>query len=191
MQQPTLAIPSSSSSTGEVFRALLRTLGLLKRVMEPHFTTVGISGAQWAILRTLHDVETAGEPNVRLSELGNRLLVRPPSVTGIVRRLQRMGLIHVTTSPADQRAKTVALTDMGRGLVESFGAEHEARIDDVFSGLDPAQRDQLLGLLCQLGGHVEHLADRKTNDARRRRRTDHHAETSAAKTQQRNSRCGC
>ena len=190
MQPPTLAIPSSSSSTGEVFRALLRTLGLLKRVMEPHFTTVGISGAQWAILRTLHDVEAAGEPNVRLSELGNRLLVRPPSVTGIVRRLQRMGLIHVTTSLADQRAKTVALTDMGRGLVESFGAEHEARIEDVFSGLDSAQRDQLLGLLCQLGGHVEHLADRKTNDARRRgRRND--AGTDAAKAQQRNSRCGC
>ena len=189
MQPPTLTIPSSSSSTIEVFRALLRTLGLLKRVMEPHFTAVGISGAQWAILRTLHDVETAGEPNVRLSDLGNRLLVRPPSVTGIVRRLQRMGLIHVTTSPADQRAKTVGLTDAGRRLVGTFGTEHEARIDDVFSGLDPAQRDQLLGLLCQLGGHVEHLADQRTNDARRRRRNN--AETSAAKTQQRNTRCGC
>src|SRR5687768_850820 len=167
MQQPTLAIPSSSSSTGEVFRALLRTLGLLKRVMEPHFTTVGISGAQWAILRTLHDVETAGEPNVRLSELGNRLLVRPPSVTGIVRRLQRMGLINVTTSPADQRAKTVSLTDSGRGLVASFAARHEAQIEDVFSGLDLTQRDQFLGLLCQLGGHVEHLAGQTNGNGRR------------------------
>jgi DNA-binding MarR family transcriptional regulator len=174
MPPPTLSIATPNASTSEVFRALLRTLGLLKRVMEPHFTAVGISGAQWAILRTLHDVERAGAPAVRLSELGNRLLVRPPSVTGIVRRLQRMGLINVTTSPTDQRAKTVSLSDDGRRLVESFGSRHEARIADVFAGLDAAQHDQLLGLLCQLGGHVEQLAGSANPNGRRHRdsRTD-------------------
>ena len=167
MPGETLSIARPDASSTEVFRALLRTLGLLKRVMEPHFTAVGISGAQWAILRTLHDVERAGAPAVRLSELGHRLLVRPPSVTGIVRRLQRMGLINVTTSPADQRAKTVSLTDSGRGLVASFAARHEAQIEDVFSGLDLTQRDQFLGLLCQLGGHVEHLAGQTNGNGRR------------------------
>ena len=39
----------------------------------PGKSAIGISGAQWAILRTLHDIEIAGEPSVRLSELGNRL----------------------------------------------------------------------------------------------------------------------
>jgi len=153
------ALPIRSATSLDAFRALLRTLGLLKRVMEPHFTAIGISGPQWAILRTLHDIETASEPDVRLSDLGDRLLIRPPSVTGIVRRLTRMGLLTVTASPADQRAKTVALTDAGRDLVSSFLTRHEARIDEVFAGLDPAERDDLHRLLAQLGGHLEHLAD--------------------------------
>ena len=102
MRSETLSIPAESTPTTAMFRSLLRTFGLLKRVMEPHFTTVGISGPQWAILRTLREVEANGEPEVRLSDLGNRLLVRPPSVTGIVRRLKDMGLIDVAVSAADQ-----------------------------------------------------------------------------------------
>jgi DNA-binding MarR family transcriptional regulator len=150
---PTPAVP--------VFRALLRTFGLLKRVMEPHFTAVGISGAQWAILRNLHDVEIAGEPAVRLGDLGNRLLVRPPSVTGLVRRLRQMGLVVVAASVADQRAKTVTLTDAGREFVSTFRARHEAKIESVLGGLDPDEREDLLRLLTRLGGHLEHLGEQE------------------------------
>ena len=158
MQATTLPIPAAATSSLQTFRALLRTVGLLKRVMEPHFTSIGISGPQWAILRTLHDVECAGDGDVRLSDLGSRLLVRPPSVTGIVRRLQQMGLIVVTASTADQRAKTVALTDAGRELVATFRHRHETQIDKVFSGLGTTERDDLHRLLTQFGGHLEHLA---------------------------------
>jgi DNA-binding MarR family transcriptional regulator len=161
MTTTTLPIPrAAATSSPQVFRALLRTLGLLKRVMEPHFTTCGVSGPQWAILRTLYDVEAAGEGDVRLSDLGNRLLVRPPSVTGIVRRLRQMGLLDVTASAVDQRAKTVALTDAGRHLVESFSDRHAAHVDEVFSGLSPLERDELLRLLTRMGHHLEDLAGR-------------------------------
>jgi DNA-binding MarR family transcriptional regulator len=142
----------------EAFRALIRTFGLLKRVMEPHFTSIGISGAQWAILRNLYDMEESGDEAIRLSDLGNRLLVRPPSVTGVVRRLRQMGLVEVAASQADQRAKTIALTGAGRQLVETFGERHEARIEQILAGLAPAERDELLRLLTRLGGHLEHVA---------------------------------
>src|SRR5215212_5941169 len=108
MQTPTLPAAGTPTPNVQAFRALLRTFGLLKRVMEPHFTSIGISGAQWAILRNLHDLEAAGERAVRLSDLGNRLLIRPPSVTGVVRRLRQIGLVEVAASRADQRAKTIA-----------------------------------------------------------------------------------
>jgi DNA-binding MarR family transcriptional regulator len=166
MRSQTLTIPESDAiPTTQVFRSLVRTFGLLKRVMEPHFTTVGISGPQWAILRTLREVEVAGEPEVRLSDLGARLLVRPPSVTGIVRRLKDMGLIEVAACTIDQRAKTVTLTEAGRHLVETFAARHEARVADVFAGLAPHEREQLLQLLTRFGVHLERLAEEEPRTA--------------------------
>lgn len=165
MRSQTLPIVDESTPTTDVFRSLVRTFGLLKRVMEPHFTTVGISGPQWAILRTLREVEITGEPEVRLSDLGARLLVRPPSVTGIVRRLKDMGLIDVAASAADQRAKTVTLTEAGRQLVETFAARHEARVEDVFAGLEPHERQQFLQLLTRFGVHLERMADQDPRSA--------------------------
>jgi DNA-binding MarR family transcriptional regulator len=64
----------------------------------------------------------------------------------------------VTASAADQRAKTIALTDLGRELVVTFTPAHEAHIDDALAGLNPSERDDLLRLLGQLGGHLEHRA---------------------------------
>src|SRR6185436_902328 len=85
------------------FRSLVRTFGLLKRVMEPYFAQFGISGSQWSVLRTLHRCREDGEAELRLSELGNRLIVRPASVTGVVDRLERMGLVDRVIAPDDQR----------------------------------------------------------------------------------------
>ena len=142
----------------QTFRALLRTLGLLKRVMEPYFARFGISGSQWAVLRTLLRAEAEGRKQLRLTDLGSRLLIRPPSVTGVVDRLQRMGFVARVASATDQRAKYVTLTPAGRKLLRRVLQNHPAQVRSVLSGLKEDQRDQLHGLLEQLGAHLETLA---------------------------------
>src|SRR5258708_2557324 len=101
----------------KAFRELIRLYGLLERVMQPYFARFGISGSQWGVLRNLHRAEQEGQGGIRLTDLGDRLLIRPPSVTGIVDRLERVGLVHRDGSPEDLRVKRVALTDKGRQLV--------------------------------------------------------------------------
>src|SRR5262245_6896958 len=98
----------------QTFRGLIRTFGLLRRVMKPYFERNGISGSQWGVLRALHKAETEGVAALRLTDLGNRLLVRPPSMTGVVNRLERNGLVRRIASPTDQRSKHVKLTPAGR-----------------------------------------------------------------------------
>src|SRR5688572_17243456 len=57
------------------FLALVRTFGLLRRVMEPYFGGFGLSGAQWGVLRTLHrETVESDAKSLRLTDLGDRLL---------------------------------------------------------------------------------------------------------------------
>src|SRR5438093_9267217 len=98
-------------------REMIRVFGLLEKVMQPYFARFGISGSQWGVLRTLHRAELEGLTGLRLTDLGDRLLIRPPSVTGIVDRLERVGLVVRDGSPEDLRAKLVRLTGKGRQLV--------------------------------------------------------------------------
>ena len=156
--------PSAPASSEAAFRSLIKTLGLLKRVMEPHFARFGISGSQWSVLRTLHRSEVDGHPALRQTDLGDRLVVRPASVTGVVDRLQRMGLVDRAASATDHRAKIVSLTESGRDLVARVLQHHPAQMRRVLDGLNDPEQGHLQRLLDRLSSHLETLADADAED---------------------------
>ena len=141
------------------FRALIRTLGLLRRAMEPFFARHGISASQWAVLRALNRVEDDGVDGVRLTDLSESLLVRPPSVTGAIDRLQRMGLVERKASQTDQRAKLVSLTASGRSLVQRVRRGHADRVHRVLGALSVPEQKELHRLLDRLGDHLEAMTN--------------------------------
>ena len=117
LTNPPRATPLEQPKTDGTIRAVVRTFGLLRRVMDRYFTQFGVSTSQWAVLRVLHRAEDEGLTSLRLTDLGDRLLVRPPSVTGVVDRLQRMGLLERSKSAEDHRVKEVRLTEAGRDKI--------------------------------------------------------------------------
>ena len=154
-QHPRAAAPLPENAFG----SLVKTLGLLKRVMEPHFAQFGISSSQWGVLHALHRCEQDhGRSALRLTDLGDRLIVRPASITGTVDRLQRLGLVARTASPSDHRAKHVTLTDPGRDLVARVLRHHPAQVHRVLEGLSPPEQADLQRLLDRLVSHLEPLA---------------------------------
>src|SRR5438034_11747477 len=109
---------SPNSLTDNPLREFIRVQGLVERVMQHYFARFGISGSQWGLLRTLHRAEQDGQPGLRLTDLSDQLLIRPPSVTGAVDRLERAGLVLRDSSVLALRAELVALTAQGRQLLE-------------------------------------------------------------------------
>jgi DNA-binding MarR family transcriptional regulator len=142
------------------FRALIRTIGLVRRVMEPYFSGFGISGSQWGVLRALQRAEQDGATGLRLTDLGERLLMRAPSVTGAVDRLQRMRLVERKASSRDLRAKQVSLTLAGRRLVKRVEGSRGRQIGTVLGGLSEKEQVALHRLLDQLGTHLDVLVER-------------------------------
>src|SRR5713226_10100384 len=138
---------ASISLTDNPLREFIRVEGLVERVMQHYFARFGISGSQWGLLRTLHRAEEEGQSRLRLTDLSDRLLVRPPSVTGAVDRLERAGLVSRRDSTTDLRAKQVGLTSKGRELVERVLVYHGAKIDAVLGGLSPAEQNAMHRLL--------------------------------------------
>lgn len=158
---------ASRAATPEAaFRALIRVYGLVRRVMDPYFSRHGISGSQWGVLRALHRAEKEGLRGLRLTDLSERLLVRPPSVTGVIDRLERLGLVARSASSTDLRSKRVSLTPTGRELMEGVLAGHAAQIRAVMGGLSVQEQGQFLRLLERLGLHLESSMDREESAVR-------------------------
>jgi DNA-binding MarR family transcriptional regulator len=85
-----------------------------------------------------------------MGELGATLGLAKSSLTGLVDRTERNGLIRRMADPHDTRAVRVTLTPAGRELVDVFYAETCRRVDDLVAGLDPERRAALAGLLGQV-----------------------------------------
>ncbi|HET6246806.1 MAG TPA: MarR family transcriptional regulator [Tepidisphaeraceae bacterium] len=141
------------------FRSLLRTLGLIERVMHPYFANFGITGSQWGVLRALDRAEADGLPGLRLTDLSERLVIRPPSVTGVIDRLERLGLVKRLSVPGDLRVKQVTLTAKARQVLQRILCGHAGQIDSVLGGLSSGDQQDLHRLLAKLNSHLEEMAD--------------------------------
>jgi len=82
-----------------------------------------------------------------MTELGATLGLAKSSLTGLVDRTERNGLIRREPDPQDTRAVRVTLTPQGSRLAEVFYAETCRRIDQLPARLSAAERDTLASLL--------------------------------------------
>ena len=86
----------------------------LDAVMPPFraiFGRFGITEQQWRVLRVLWEQD--GKP---LLALADKTLIQPPSLVGVVDRLQRDGLVERRRSRRDRRVVRVCLTGGGKAL---------------------------------------------------------------------------
>nr|WP_198151305.1 MarR family transcriptional regulator [Kibdelosporangium sp. MJ126-NF4]CEL14566.1 Transcriptional regulator, MarR family [Kibdelosporangium sp. MJ126-NF4]CTQ88931.1 Transcriptional regulator, MarR family [Kibdelosporangium sp. MJ126-NF4] len=82
-----------------------------------------------------------------MTDLGSTLGLAKSSLTGLVDRTERNGLVRRSTDTQDTRAVRVALTSRGRELADRFYAETCRRIDALATGLDAAEQAALARLL--------------------------------------------
>jgi DNA-binding MarR family transcriptional regulator len=167
--------------TERVFHSLLRTWNLLRQAQDPYFARFGISGSQWGILRVLQRAELKGEAELPLKGISERLLVQPSSVTGVVDRMERQGLVKRSPSTKDARVRNLGLTQRGRDLLGKVLTHHADRIQSLFTPLQPGEQETMLQFLQRLEDHLQTLIS-KTPPAGHR-----HGQTKMRRIQQRNS----
>lgn len=137
------------------FRSLVRTFWLFRSHMDPYFASYGLTPAKWGVLRALHRAESDGQTPIRLSQLGQRLLVKPSCVTSVVETLLRNGLISRKADSSDQRAKIVGLTPAGRRLVRRVLKKHPSQMNKILKPLKPAEQQSLYRLMSRIAVHLE------------------------------------
>lgn len=124
-----------------VVAALVRSTFLVNAVYAESAREYGLTSQQGQLLCVL-----MAQP-YGMTELGAVLGLAKSSLTGLVDRSERNGLVERRPDPDDSRAVRVALTRRGGRLAEEFYAETCRRVDELATGLAADERDVLAGLL--------------------------------------------
>jgi DNA-binding MarR family transcriptional regulator len=121
-------------------------------MLERHAAAQGLSIAQTRLLGILRDRRPT------MNELARLLELDKSSVTGLVDRAERRGLVARTPAPRDGRSVIVELTDEGRVIVTRAAASFAEEVGELLGRLTPSARATLSQLIERV--LVDHAAVR-------------------------------
>jgi DNA-binding MarR family transcriptional regulator len=142
----TLADPA----TRAVLDAIRRIVRVLREASRSTERSLGLSAAQLFVLQRL-----AGAPALSLNELADRTLTHQSSVSTVVSKLVRQGLVQRTRADADGRRVEIALTAAGRAALANAPAAAQDRLIAGLGLLGAPARQELaahLGRLVEVMG---------------------------------------
>ncbi len=117
---------------------------LVHRLLERRAADHDLSIIQTRLLGVLRDRRPT------MNELGKLLALDKSSVSGLVERAERRGLVTRTPSPADGRSVLVGLTDEGRSLVSEAASQFASDVLALLGPLSPSDRRALSRLVSRL-----------------------------------------
>ena len=141
--------PAVSVSTTFTHRNLPRLLLQARESVlahtRPSLREHGLSDQQWRVLRVLGEHGT-----VETGRVAREAYILGPSLTGVLARMERDGLVRRERDPADQRRTVVEATAKGRKMVERLSHTVENHYHWLEQSLGKQKLAQLYELLDQL-----------------------------------------
>jgi DNA-binding MarR family transcriptional regulator len=128
--------------TRQVLDAIRRIVQALRESSRLAESRVGLSGAQLFVLRTV--VES---PGLSLNELAERTRTHQSSVSAIVTRLAREGLVEKRTADGDGRRVEIRLSPSGRRRLDRAPQAAQERLVASVDALPAAERARLAATL--------------------------------------------
>ena len=126
-------------------RLLLQAREAVMAHARPSLREHALSDQQWRVLRVL------GEHGaVDTGRVAREAFILGPSLTGVLARMDRDGVIGRSRDPQDQRRTVVEATARGRRLVKRLSTRIEAHYDWMEQALGKTKLTRLYTLLDQL-----------------------------------------
>jgi homoprotocatechuate degradation regulator HpaR len=126
-------------------RLLLQARESVMAHTRPGLRGVGLSDQQWRVLRVLGEHGT-----VETGRVAREAFILGPSLTGVLARMERDGLVQRERDPTDQRRTVVQATPKGLKLVDRLSHTIEAHYQWLEKSLGKQKLAQLYELLDEL-----------------------------------------
>ena len=136
--------PAAGRGQLDIIDGLAQLAFVIHGTLELRAAQHDLSITQARLLGVLRDRTPA------MSELARLLGLDKSSISGLVDRAERRGLVVRIPSAEDKRAVLVGLTDQGRSLVTQAAARFGADLTAMLDPLPPSDRDVLTAIVSRL-----------------------------------------
>ncbi|WP_327838451.1 MarR family transcriptional regulator [Bacillus salipaludis] len=92
-----------------------------------------------------------------VQKISEKFSIPSGSITYVVDKLEKKGLVERQPNPNDRRASNVVLTEEGRALFDEIFPKHVATISQNLSFISNDEKEQLIDLLKRIGMGAQNL----------------------------------
>lgn len=125
---------------------LIRVSEVLVKAGDRFFSKYGVTTAQYDVLVILK----YSEKRVTQSDLGVHRVVSRSNITGIIDRLEKLGLVKREGSADDRRVKYIAITQKGRDLIKKVEEKYFDNLKQIVWFLDEKDKNELTEIISRL-----------------------------------------
>jgi homoprotocatechuate degradation regulator HpaR len=144
-------------------RLLLQAREAVMAHTRPSLRDQGLSDQQWRVLRVLGEDHGNGGTGVETGRIAREAFIIGPSLSGVLTRMERDGLIQRARATNDQRRTVVQATALGLARVATLSTTIEAHYQWMEQHLGKAKLQALYELLDGVIA-LEAPADSTTHD---------------------------
>ena len=136
-----------------VWFRLIRLEARMQVAITSRLREIGLSAPQCDVLTTLTEAE-----GVSQQELAKRLYVTKGNISGLLDRLETMGLVERRSTVTDRRQYEIYLTPTGRGAADKAIALQRAFVGETLGQMTGKDLGALEELLIAMRDHVRAAA---------------------------------
>lgn len=136
----------------KAFTVLHRATDAAQEVAKRNAQENDLNLTEFAVLELLYH---KGDQPIQI--IGKKVLIASSSITYVVDKLEKKGLVNRVACPTDRRVTFAALTKQGISFMETIFPGHEQKIAEIFDVLTEQELDTLSQLLKRVGIHASKL----------------------------------
>jgi DNA-binding MarR family transcriptional regulator len=168
---PAAADPTTIATVRSFNRTVTQRIGVLEDRYLARDRPLGASRVLWEV----------GDDGTDARTLRQRLGLDSGYLSRLLRSLEAEGLVRTTPSPADQRVRSVRLTEAGRAERVLLDGRSDELAESILDPLDGPRRERLVEAMATVerlltAGAVEVAAEEPTSDDARRCSAAYYAE---------------
>ena len=135
---PAKTAPSHETSSAALWVVLARAYRSMAAFVELSIAALDIGLSDFMILEAL-----LHKGPLTMSELCDAALITNASMTAAIDRLEERAFVERIADKHDRRVRRVQLTPQGTALIKRIYVRHERDLEEVMSGIAPAERAEL------------------------------------------------
>lgn len=151
IERNTEGFSESDINAVETSLLFIRTAKRVFDALDGHLGRAGLSHGRFGLLMQLE--LSGGE--LSPGDLADTMGVSRATITGLLDRLERDGLVERSANASDRRMQVIRMTGAGRKQLQAALPQHVRRLAELLSGLDADERRRLRTLLARIAHRAQ------------------------------------